>query len=329
MSSIATGVQGGQVVGSYTFSCCDGISQGVVVWDATTHARIDLAGGGFAEGTGVFGGRQVGWIQAGVSVVARMWNSAPGAGILLNPKGAGNSAALAIHENRQVGWASLNPAFSHPVIPHAALWSGTAESFVNLHPAQASTSEASAVHGERQGGSAVVNGVQRASIWSGTAQSWKDLTPATATSGGVNALYQEDSGGAVMLATGEHAALWLGTTGTWVDLNPAGASASVVNGMYGEFQVGYAIIGGVQRAGIWQGSAASWLDLSSVLAQAGDSAATGVWSDGQTIYVSGWGPNPGTAHGAILWTRPVPTPGVGALFAMGAVRAASRRRHVV
>jgi MYXO-CTERM domain-containing protein len=176
----------------------------------------------------------------------------------------------------------------------------------------------------------MVGGSLRASLWSGTAASWVDLRPAGAgpsvafaISGGQQVGYAEVRGW-------PRASLWSGTAASWVNLNPAGLLSSNAWAISGGQQVGWANVGGAQHASLWSGTAASWVDLHAFLpAGFSSSDALGISSDGVNTYVAGWGFNTLTGRQeALLWTQPIPTPGVAGLLGLGGVVALRRRRGV-
>jgi hypothetical protein len=105
----------------------------------------------------------------------------------------------------------------------------------------------------------------------------------------------------------ERASMWSGTGATWVELHPDGASGSVALATDGTHQVGWANVGGVQRACLWTGTANSYEDLAVALqGDWSESVARGIWSDGTTVFITGYGFNDDTSqYEAILWTRPV------------------------
>ncbi len=100
------------------------------------------------------------------------------------------------------------------------------------------------------------------------------------------------------------ASIWYGTASSRVDLNPAGASRSYAYAASGALQVGEAYVGGIGRASLWFGTAASWFDLHALLPVTFEqSCATGVFTDGISISVVGYGLRSATrTFDAILWT---------------------------
>jgi hypothetical protein len=134
--------------------------------------------------------------------------------------------------------------------------------------------------------------------------------------------------GYAYVGAGQRASLWTGTAASWVDLNPAGATYSWAFGVYAGQQVGYALVGDVYRASLWSGTAASWVDLHQFLpAGFTSSYANGIWDDGVTTYVVGYGYN-GTAgrNEALMWVAPVPEPASGVVLAAGLLAFSLRRR---
>ncbi len=92
-----------------------------------------------------------------------------------------------------------------------------------------------------------------------------------------------------------------------MDLHPAGATTSLALGVHAGLQVGWVQFGGVVHAGLWSGTAASWEDLSLVGLPGpfSESGATGIWTDGTTTYVVGWGwsTTPTNHFEALLWKK--------------------------
>jgi hypothetical protein len=170
----------------------------------------------------------------------------------------------------------------------------------------------------QQAGWAFIGGVGRAGIWGGTAESWVSLDPAHVGSNWsvANATSGTQQAGWILLfinASVQHAGIWSGTATSWVDLHPAGATESEARGTTGVNQVGWAEFAGVKRAGFWSGTPESWEDLSAVLTGSwGETRAEGIWSDGATIQVAGWGRNNTTVRDeALLWTRSIVPPCLG------------------
>jgi hypothetical protein len=158
-----------------------------------------------------------------------------------------------------------------------------------------------------------------ASLWSGTAASWVSLHPAVATTSEARGVFGTQQVGAASIGGVNHASLWNGTAESWVDLNPVGATLSEAFAVFDGWQVGYAEIEGIRHASLWNGSAGSWLDLGAFLPSGSSgSTATGVWSEGSTIFVSGYAGN-----AAVIWT--IPTPGSTGLLVFGFLRVARRR----
>ncbi|MCC6428918.1 MAG: hypothetical protein IT435_19115 [Phycisphaerales bacterium] len=211
---------------------------------------------------------------------------------------------------------------------HASLWSGTADSWTDLHPSGATESVARAISGGRQVGYADLDDVRRASLWSGSANSWVDLHPSGATESLAMAISGGQQAGYAYVDDAPRASLWSSTADSWVDLHPSGATVSVAHAISDGHQVGYAIVGGSYRASLWSNTATSWEDLSQALTGSwGDAVATGIWSDGPDLCVSGYGFNNSTRRfEALLWYRSVPTPGAAGTLVIAGLVAARRRR---
>ena len=250
---------------------------------------------------GASGGQQVGssWV-AGVSR-ASLWNGTVASWVYLHPAAASSSRALGASGGQQVGYATLGG------FVHASLWSGTAASWVDLSPTGATDSQAYGAGSGQQVGYSRVAGVSRASLWSGTAASWVDLSPAGATASLAFSAGGGQQVGYATLGGFVHASLWSGTAASWIDLNPAAASESAAYGAGGGQQVGAAQVGGEFHASLWSGTAASWVDLSASLPDGLENAtATGISTDGNFTYVSGYGINIlRNRYEALLWTQPV------------------------
>jgi hypothetical protein len=302
-----SGMRAGQQVGGVWV----GNNFRAAVWSGTPASMVELHPTGAFQSSGwsTNGAHQVGdtYIAAlGPVTQAVVWSGAPNAWVSLHPIVASYSSARDIDANHQVGIALINSVW------HASLWTGTAASWVDLSPAGTTESQARRVDDGQQVGWATVGGKRHASMWEGTAASWVDLHPAESD------WYSEASGvhngrqvGWATVNGPEHAGMWSGTAASWVDLHPAGPIASYARSIFDEYQVGIAVFpGDVWRAAFWNDSAASWEDLSLELTGSwSESVAEDVWTDGQTVYVAGWGRRAATGlQEALLWTRPVIAP---------------------
>ena len=98
--------------------------------------------------------------------------------------------------------------------------------------------------------------------------------------------------------------------------------------MHSGYQVGFTLTAAGRHASIWSGTAASWEDLSLALTGSWEySFANDIWADDTTQYVVGYGLNNSTGIvEALLWTRPIPTPGAAILLAFSGIAVARRRR---
>lgn len=308
-------------------------------------------------------GHQVGESVVGLDGVASLWAGSAGSWMGLNPVGVSSAVAWDVVGTQQAG--QINPGAAratlwsggaiidlHPIsgasssqvyglsathqagyirvgtTNRASVWTGTSASRIDLHPTGATRSQAFGVDGGQQVGFAIIGGTTRASLWTGSAASWIDLTPVGSAAAEALAVHAGQQAGHVVIGTSQHASLWTGNAASWVDLNPAGADNSDAIDVFGGFQAGSATIGGVSHASLWNGTAASWVDLHAALPS--DflySVAEGVWSDGTTLTIGGWGFNNTTQRDeALLWTYTVPAPAASGLVACGLLTAARRRR---
>ncbi len=274
-------------------------------WTVTS---LNPAGVPESVARGASAGQQVGFARVPLfngAQHASLWTGTAGSWMDLHPPGAiGDSQLYGVDAGQQVGFAAFPPP-PPGVGDRAILWTGTAASWVDLHPAGATYSIAHGVHAGQQVGAALVGGVYRASLWTGTAASWVDLTPAGAPGSYAHGVHAGQQVGSVGVGGLPHASLWTGTGASWVDLHPPGAQQSVARAVHAGLQVGEVYVGGEPRASLWSGTAASWEDLSlaglpgSFVA----SEATGVWTDGTTTYVVGWGATAANQFEALLWTK--------------------------
>ncbi len=299
-NSEAKAVSGGQQVG---YATVGGVTR-ASLWSGTAASWVDLhpVGGTSSQALGMSGGQQVGAAIVGGINRASLWSGTAASWVSLHPAGAISTYAHGMSGGQQAGDATVGG------IDRASLWSGTAASWVDLNPAVATHSYARGVSGGQQVGFARVGGVYRASLWSGTAASWVNLAPAGATNSEAKAVSGGQQVGHATVGGFTRASLWSGTAASWVDLHPAGPAYSYAYGVSGGQQVGFARVGGFNHASLWGGTAASWVDLHAFLpANFSESAANGVFRDGNGTSVVGWGLNTMTGRNEALmwvWTDP-------------------------
>lgn len=296
------------------------------IWSGTAASHVDLHPDGARDSLIVStnGTQQVGFafFDSDMTTQASLWSGTAASWTSLHPTGSIESYARSIAGSQQAGYADFGTE------RHASLWTGTSGSWVDLHPANASRSDANATSGTQQVGFAEIGGVSRASLWSGTAASRVDLQPGDAESSSALAIHGGTQAGWAIIGGVSRAGTWTGSAASWVDMHPASSSWSLASGAFGTQQVGGAIIDGNFHASLWNGTAASWVDLHSLLPGSWQySFAQGIWSDGTTTRIAGYGFNLDTGrHEALLWTQSVPAPGAGVLFGLGGLLAARRRR---
>lgn len=332
-----------------------------------TFVNLNPAGASASYCYAVDGGRQVGESVVGLDGVASLWSGTAASWTGLNPVGVTSAVAWDVHGNQMAGQVNLSGSARaalwdngtlinlHPVsgasssqvyglsatqqagyirsgvVNRASVWSGTAASRVDLHPTGSTLSKAMGVDAGQQVGFAIFGGSERASLWTGNAGSWTDLTPDGASGGEALAVHAGQQAGYATFEGVTHAALWSSDAASFVDLNPLGAEGSQAHDVFAGYQVGWTTVGGLIHASLWNGTAGSWVDLQGALSS--DflySVAEGVWSDGTTVTIGGWGYNGTTQRDeALLWTYTVPTPGTLGLMASGLVAAGGRRRRAL
>jgi hypothetical protein len=307
-SSYAYGVGSGpQVAGYVDF----GAYFDAGLWSGPAWAFTDLGASLSTnnQADGVGDGQQVGYRYGPGfgETQAVLWTGTSASAVTLTPPGSPLSFAYGASGGHQVG-AAVAPLGNNSV--HASLWSGTAASWTDLHPAGADDSILTGVSGNHQIGYASISGVDHAGLWTGTPASFLDLNPAGASQSRALACDASQQAGYAQIIA-NHACIWTGSAASWTDLNPAGATSSKAMGVCLGQQVGEADFGGVDHAIVWSGTAASWQDLSSALSGSWDgAAATGIWSDGVTVYICGYGARQTpTPHAeALLWRRAITAP---------------------
>lgn len=291
------------VVGYATIGGMDRAS----LWEGTAESWLDLnpPGATGSQATFTSSGLHVGYAMFGGVDHAVMWNAQTGAWVDLHPVGATASRATGVEGSIQAGFATVNGA------DHACFWHDTAESWIDLHPAGATRSRATAVAGETLVGFGTFDGFDHAGRWFDLAASWIDLHPVGATEsracGNVSTWYGSDQAGFATIGGIDHACIWSGPAGLWSDIQPTQATRSRVltarRNQWSWLQAGFATFDGVDHAVVFHGGS-FWFDLSAYLSGSwGDARAEGIWSEGATTYVVGWGHNNDTGRDeALLWS---------------------------
>jgi hypothetical protein len=216
-------------------------------------------------------------------------------------------------DSRAYGVDWLSQGGSYGATPRACMWTWRVGETI-LQPAGASSSTMKGAADGSQVGWVRYGGNQMAVMWHGTPESMVNLHTANAASSWLNATDGQEQVGAFTNYNGAtFAQLWRGTAASAVNMHPAGALNSELLAVSGGWQVGYATISpGGARAGVWHGTASSFVDLEQFLpggpAMWGETRATGVWSDGAHVYVSGYGVSYARARTeALMWTMPFRT----------------------
>jgi hypothetical protein len=148
------------------------------LWTGTAASVVDLHPVGFSrsQGTGVFGGQQVGVgildLPTGLIRHALLWTGSAQSFVDLHSSGYSFTLALGIFGNQQVGLGKPIGTDGQ----HALLWTGSATSVVDLHPRGFVDSQASSVSHRRQvGEGSGEDGHIHALLWRGSAASVVDL----------------------------------------------------------------------------------------------------------------------------------------------------------
>lgn len=324
--SAAYGGAGAQQVGYRDWNG----SSHALAWSGSAADWLDLHPAGASQSTlfATSGHRQVGTADGHAS----LWSGSAGSWVDLHPQGPfSSSAAYGVSGDQQVGFAAFNG------VRRAGLWSGSAASWVDLTPNFVlGEAISTGTTGERQVGFVTVGsaatGRRHASLWSGSSDTWVDLQA------GVPGLYssvalaisgnQQVGGGSVQ---GVYSALlWQGSAASLVNLHRPEWGYSEALATDGAFQVGHATLPSHGlTASLWSGSAATWENLGVWLGEGwSGSTARAVWHDSSTLYVSGLARNPATGlNEAVLWHRPLPSPGATLLLLALPLGIHARRRR--
>ncbi|HUN80273.1 MAG TPA: thrombospondin type 3 repeat-containing protein, partial [Phycisphaerae bacterium] len=308
---------------------------GILLLPQAAHAQWTVISLNPARATESYAMACSGTIQVGFSTIggvrhAGLWSGSAATWVDLNPAGAYESYATCCSGTTQAGYAIIGGA------AHAGLWSGSAASWIDLNPPGATQSYVMGCSGATQVGYAIFGNEERACLWNCTAASWVDLgssSVAYAISGTLvvgsgplgtalwngTAAPRIDLGNGVFYATSPtrqagcmffstgcgsttRATLWTQTDPYyWIDLHPEGAYSSIARGIYGMWQVGEVD----DHASLWSGSAESE-NLSLAMTDSwANTGARGIWSDGATLYIAGYGYNfTAQRTEAVLWSRP-------------------------
>ena len=324
--SQAYGIYGNTQVGEIDI---DSVGGHACMWSGTAQSLVDLHPGIFAQSSFALatdGLTQVGYMTLASSVKnAVLWTGSAASYKNLNPAGATGSRAYGVDGNRQVGYVTFPNRQSGAVI-----WYGSAESYKIITPESYQSASARSIFGDSIGGLGVINGKDRALLWKDDGDVWFDLHP-EGHSRDISAVYAVSATQQVGVTRFENqirAALWSGSAESWVELHPDGAAESVALGGFGGYQVGFARFSDVPHAAIWHGSAESWVDLNDFLPpEYIKSTASGVWTDGHTLYVVGYASTAWMPE-AFIWSMPIPAPGAAMPLAFAAMFGARRaRRH--
>ncbi|HYE62181.1 MAG TPA: hypothetical protein VD997_09305 [Phycisphaerales bacterium] len=325
-ASVASGVSSGGQVGLST-----GIpSDAAVLWNGSAQSWVNLnpSGAGRSKANAAFGSQQAGSANYGGWDRATIWHGTAASAQDIHPVWASLSEVMATSGVQQAGYALVPSTGRY----HATVWSGSSASAVDLHPGPLNeASFAWGVAGGQQVGSTTnFNGnLRQAALWSGTAGSYINLTPssyyseALAVEGGIQVGYERATSGSF-----RRPVIWSGTAASMSYL--AGPSVEgAIRAIHQGRLAGEMHVGAHRHATMWNSATSSPEDLATVLTGSwAETIATGIWSDGQTIFVTGYGFNTTrNRNEALLWTRPVPTPATSLVAAAGLMLHGGRRRR--
>ncbi len=309
--SVAYGVSGSQIVGFAEVTVGPGLRDHAGIWTGTAGSWVDIHPGGSATESRALSTDGV--TQGGTQTIqfsdrAIKWTGTAASGVSLGPVGSPFSSVNGISGATQYGFAYVGGT------NQACWWTGTIASWTSLQPVGASDSMVYAVSPGQQAGYGVFGGVYHAVRWTGTAGSFVDLNPAGSNESYAYAADGVQQGGSYHPAgTVTHACIWSGTAASVVDLHPPGLGVdgtSFVKAMSGGKQAGYGSVPVEVHAYYWAGTAASWVDLNDFLPPGYDgSIAYGIWTDGTTTRVCGYGYNTAASRlEAMVWTLVCSTP---------------------
>ncbi|MEO6593491.1 MAG: hypothetical protein ABIP94_01920 [Planctomycetota bacterium] len=238
------------------------------------------------------------YVQVGSTVNhAALWIGTAASHIDLNPANASASAVRGTDGAFHVGWQQIG------IYQRACVWPGSSTMAVDLQPAVATTSAAHAISGAQIVGDVGIGNpaVGHAALWSNS--SFIDLHPAGANLSSARGVEGGQQVGYARINLTTHACLWTGSASSWVDLHDPTHQGSAAAAAFGGYQVGWITPVTNKHAAIWSGSAGSLVDLQAFMPTFQWTEATGVWSDGATLYVTGRGYD--SQYVGVLWTMPL------------------------
>jgi hypothetical protein len=153
--SQALATDGAQIVGfAGQLKGTSGGPYHALMWNATSGAVTDLSDAG-AEALGVSHGQQVGFISQSSGPVATIWTGTRASQLVIHPKDAVASEALATNGSRQVGFTGYDVRVFDEArkgnttrrINYATIWNGTDTSAQRIHPAAYTQSYATSIAG--------------------------------------------------------------------------------------------------------------------------------------------------------------------------------------
>jgi hypothetical protein len=244
-----------------------------------------------------------------------VWNGGANTITMLNARYGANGVAWDAEANMQVG----QYGFAFTSVKRPSLWMGEAYSRIDLLPPGVREGVAYALDQGVVSGALFTATNVHAALWPlplTQPQTWIDLTPASSTDAIIVAAEDGVQVGSAYFSVlpSQRAAMWRGTPETFVDLGALFGGSSEVRGTDGVWQAGASSDRWTALATIWRGTAASWIRLHEYLPElpggmATGSIATGVWSDGTMLYVSGYAAGGGYgSETAVLWVGPVCEP---------------------
>ncbi len=256
-------------------------------------------------------GQYLGLLRMSGLVGPVVWKGGANSFLLLNNSNRATGVAFDAEGSWQVGWYGSGSIQTE----RPSLWMTRATPRVDLLPLDATGGIAYAIDQGVVSGEVYASQTVWAALWPNPLtqpQTWINLNPPVATYSRVRAARGGVQVGKAQVPTrgSETASLWRGSADSWVDLGallPGHSDAQATDGVW---QVG----NWAGSAMVWRGTAASWQSLNEfsppgLPQEMTWSTATGVWSDGVTLFVCGYG---GTAEylseHAILWSRPLCVP---------------------